>query len=78
MANLVMVLVIAAIVTVVSIQNAAPVVLTFLFWKIEMPLFVVIVLSIFAGLLLAVIITLSGYVKKRLAKNGKSTASAGK
>jgi len=78
MANVVTVLILVALVAIVSVQNATPVAVTFLFWKAEMPLFVVIVLSILAGLLLAVVAVVSTYLKKRLAKNGKSMTAPGK
>ncbi len=77
MANVVIVLIIVALVAIVSIQNATPVTLTFLFWKVETSLFVVIILSILAGLLIAVVAVLSGRLK-RLVKNRKSTTLAGK
>ncbi len=78
MANVIAVLIIAALVAIVSIQNATPVAVTFLFWKIETPLFVVIILSIFAGVLLAAVALISTYLKKRMSKNGKTTTSAEK
>ncbi len=78
MANVIVVLIIAALVAIVSIQNATPVAVTFLFWKIETPLFVVIILSIFAGVLLAAVALISTYLKKKMAKNGRTTTSAEK
>jgi uncharacterized integral membrane protein len=78
MTNAVIVLILVALVAIVSVQNAMPVAVTFLFWKIETPLFVVIVLSILAGILIAVVAVISAYVKKRLVKDGKSSTSPGK
>ncbi len=68
MANVAVILIVIALVTIVSVQNAAPVAVTFLFWKVEMPLFAVIVLSILAGLIIAAVAAVSSYVKKRLTK----------
>ncbi len=73
MANVAAVLILVALVAIVSVQNSTPVAVTFLFWKIETPLFVVIILSILAGVLLAVAALIATYLKKRLAKNGKTT-----
>ncbi len=70
MANIVIVLVIVALAAIVSVQNATPVAVTFLFWKVETPLVVVIALSIFAGLIIAAVAALSVYMKKRV-KNKK-------
>ncbi len=78
MANVIAVLIIAALVAIVSIQNATPVAVTFLFWKIETPLFVVIILSIFSGVLLAAVALISTYLKKKMSKNGKNATPAEK
>ncbi len=72
MANVAAVLILVALVAIVSVQNPTPVAVTFLFWKIETPLFVVIILSILAGVLLAVAALISTYLRKRLSKNGKA------
>jgi uncharacterized integral membrane protein len=71
MANVVILLVIVAVVAVISVQNATPVVLTFLFWKVETYLSVVIFLSILAGIVMALIAALSGHLK-RFMKNKNS------
>jgi uncharacterized integral membrane protein len=64
MANIVILLVIVALVAIFSVQNAAPVVLTFLFWKVETSLSIVIFLSMLAGIIMAVVVALSGYLKR--------------
>jgi len=64
MANVVILLVIVAVVAIIAVQNATPVVIAFLFWKFETNLAVVIFLSLLAGLLMAAAIVLSGYMKR--------------
>ncbi len=70
MANVVILLVIVALVAIISVQNATPVVLTFLFWKVETSLSIVVFLSMLAGISMAVVVALSGYLK-RFVKNKK-------
>ncbi len=64
MANIIILLVLVAVVAIISVQNAAPVVIAFLFWKFETNLAVVIFLSLLAGVLMAAAIVLSGYMKR--------------
>ncbi len=71
MANIAILLVVVAIVAVIAVQNATPVVLTFLFWKVNTSLSVVIFLAILTGIVMAAVVALSGYVK-RLVKNKSS------
>lgn len=71
MLNIVILLAVIAILALVAIQNAAPVVLTFLFWKFETSLSVIILLSIFAGAFVAALLMISGYVK-RFIKNKRT------
>jgi uncharacterized integral membrane protein len=70
MANVVILLVIVALVAIISVQNATPVVLTLLFWKVETSLSIVVFLSMLAGISMAVVVALSGYLK-RFVKNKK-------
>ncbi len=71
MANIVGLVLIVAAVAVISAQNATPVVLAVLFWKIDTSLSVVIFVSMLTGVLLAAVAALSGYLKKFL--NRKQT-----
>lgn len=64
MANIIILLVLVSVVAIISVQNAAPVVIAFLFWKFETNLAVIIFLSLLAGLLMAAAIVLSGYMKR--------------
>lgn len=57
MFNVAIILIIVALVTVFSVQNADPVKFTFLFWKFEASLAIVIFLSVLSGLITGVIIT---------------------
>lgn len=57
MAGIILVLIIIAIVTVFSVQNAAPVIVSFLFWKFESSLAIVIFLSVLSGIIIGTLIT---------------------
>lgn len=57
MFNVALVLIIIVLVAVFSVQNADPVKFTFLFWKFEASLAIVIFLSALTGLIAGVIIT---------------------
>lgn len=56
MAGIILVLIIIAIVTVFSVQNAAPVIVSFIFWKFESSLAIVIFLSVLSGIIIGAII----------------------
>ncbi len=64
MITIVLLLVIIAAVTIFSVQNAAPVAVTFLFWRFEASLAIVIFLSVLTGILIAAIIVFSGHIKR--------------
>jgi putative membrane protein len=66
--------VIIAIVVMFSIQNASPVVITFLFWKFEASLAIVVFLSVVAGVLVAWIIAYIGSIRKHLRKKALETS----
>lgn len=57
MAAIILVLIIIAIVTVFSVQNAAPVIVSFLFWKFEASIAIVIFLSALSGIIIGAVIT---------------------
>jgi len=57
MAGIILVLIIIAIVTVFSVQNAAPVIVSFLSWKFESSLAIVIFLSVLSGIIIGAVIT---------------------
>jgi len=56
MATIILLLIIVAIVAIFSVQNAMPVAITFLFWKFEASLAIVIFLSVLAGIIAGAII----------------------
>ena len=55
MITLITVLIVLAVVTVFSVQNAIPVVISFLFWKFEASLAIVLFLSVLAGVFIGFI-----------------------
>ncbi len=58
MVTVILVVIIVGLVTIFSVQNAAPVALSFLFWKTEASLALAIFLSTFAGVIVGAIIVL--------------------
>jgi uncharacterized integral membrane protein len=56
MATIILLLIIVAVVAIFSVQNAMPVAITFLFWKFEASLAIVIFLSVLAGIIAGAII----------------------
>ncbi len=73
MANIVILLVVVTIVAVISLQNATPVVLTFLFWKVNTSLAVVIFCAILTGMIITAVVLLSAYVKRIAKKKSPKT-----
>lgn len=71
MATLIIVLIIVLLVTVFSVQNAAPVAIAFLFWRFEASLAIVIFLSVLSGILIASIFILWLHMKKKGKKDIK-------
>jgi len=55
MITLIIVLIIIMVVTVFAVQNAIPVAISFLFWKFEASLAIVIFLSVLAGVVIGFI-----------------------
>jgi len=66
MFTLIIALITVILVALFSVQNAAPVVISFFFWRFEASLAVVIFLSTLAGVLITVIIYSSRLVKKAI------------
>ncbi len=58
-------LIIISVVAIFSLQNANPVMVTFLFWQFQASLAIVIFLSILSGALMALIIVFSKQLKKK-------------
>ena len=58
MVMLVILLIVVIIVAIFSVQNAAPVAITFLFWKFEASLAIVLFLTVIAGIIAGVLIVM--------------------
>ncbi len=56
MATLILLLIVLALVIIFSVQNAMPVMLTFLFWKFEASLALVIFISLICGIIAGAIV----------------------
>lgn len=57
MATIIILLIVLFLVAIFSVQNAAPVAITFLFWKFEASLAIVVFLSVLSGMIAGAIIT---------------------
>ena len=68
MVTIILLLIIVAIVAIFSVQNAMPVAITFLFWKFEASLAIVIFLSVIAGMITGAIIVSLLKVKSSVKK----------
>lgn len=73
MITLVIVLVVVAVMVIFSVQNAVPVAVSFLSWKFESSLAVIIVLSTIIGILIGAM-AVSFWSLKRSIKNKKTAA----
>jgi len=67
MFGLIIVLIVIVLVALFSVQNASPVAISFLFWRFDASLAIIIFLSALAGALITVIIYSSRSVKRALA-----------
>ena len=66
MITLIFVLIIITVVTVFSVQNAIPVVISFLFWKLEASLAIVLFLSVLAGVVIG--LSAASLIRMKLSK----------
>ncbi len=66
--TIILLLFVVAIVAIFSVQNAMPVAITFLFWKFEASLAIVIFLSVLAGIIAGAIIVSLLRIKPSLKK----------
>jgi uncharacterized integral membrane protein len=64
-------LLVVVIVAVFSVQNAAPVAITFLFWKFEASLAIVLFLTVIAGIIAGILIVMLFKMKPSQKKNPK-------
>lgn len=65
MGALILIIILLAIVTVFSVQNASPVAISFVFWRFEASLAIVIFLSVLLGVITGGIIVLSVRASKK-------------
>ncbi len=65
MVTMLFLLIIIVIVAIFSVQNANPVMVTFLFWRFQASLAIVIFISILAGVLMTLTIVFSRHLKKK-------------
>ena len=72
MIAIVLILAIVALVTVFSVQNASPVAVSFLFWRFDASLAIVIFLSALSGILMAVVFSFSGNIRRSVIKRKKT------
>lgn len=71
MSTIILLLIIVAIVSIFSVQNAMPVAITFLFWKFEASLAIIIFLSVLSGIITGAIIISLFKIKPSVKKNYK-------
>lgn len=62
----ILIILIVAIVTAFSVQNAAPVAVTFLFWQTQASLAIIIFLAVFAGAVLGVAVMSSWMIRRSI------------
>lgn len=64
MITIVFLLIIITMVAIFLTQNAAPVVVSFLFWRFEASIAIIVFLSVLSGVLITAIIVFSGRIKE--------------
>lgn len=74
MITIVLVLIIIAVVTIFSIQNAAPITVSFLFWSFKASQAIIIFLSMLAGILVTSVILFSRNIKRSMKKQNKPSS----
>ena len=76
MIAIVLLFAIVALVTIFSVQNASPVAVSFLFWRFEASLAIVIFLSVLCGIFMAVVFLFSGKLRHSIKNQEKTGAGA--
>jgi uncharacterized integral membrane protein len=74
MITIVLVLIIISVVTIFSIQNAAPITVSFLFWSFKASQAIIIFLSMLAGILVTSVILFSRNIKRSMKKQNKPSS----
>jgi len=72
-ATVIVLLIVIILVSVFSAQNAVPVTITFLFWKFEASLAIIVFLSVIAGMIAGAIIIFLLKIKKPIKEVKKDT-----
>lgn len=71
MIRILVALIIIALVTVFSVQNASPVTITFIYWEFKASLAIVVFLSVLAGVLVGIIAMAAGRLRRSSRKQVK-------
>ncbi len=72
MTALVVIIVLVALMVLFSVQNAMPVAISFLFWRFEASLAIVVFLSVVTGVAITAIVLYSGRIRKLIQKGEKT------
>ena len=78
MITLVIIIIIVAVVAIFSLQNAAPVSVTFLSWHFEASLAIIILLSVLAGLIIGMVVLFSIRFVRSARKRTKNATTSSK
>ncbi|MEJ2695167.1 MAG: LapA family protein [Candidatus Sulfobium sp.] len=73
MITILIALILIALVTVFSVQNASPVTITFIYWKFSASLAIVVFLSVLTGVLIAMV----GMASRRFRRSAKKQGRKG-
>lgn len=73
MAGVVLIIIIIAVVAAFSLQNAAPVAITFLFWRFEASLAVIVFLSALSGLVAGMLIVSLRKMSRAFSRRGRAS-----
>lgn len=68
MITIVIIVIVIATLAIFSIQNAVPVTISFLFWRFEASLAIVILLSVLAGIIITIVFLSAVYIKRSVKK----------
>lgn len=69
MVTILIIVIVIAVLAVFAIQNAEPVTISFLFWKFGASLAVVTLLSVLAGVVIAIVLIFAAYIKRSVQKS---------
>lgn len=78
MVNIVVAIIVVLIVSIFSVQNSAPVSISFLAWQFQASLAIVIFLAMLSGIIIGLALTLLVKMKRQQAQRIKKTETKGK